>query len=305
MADSTAERPTRVMGVEITSPGKPLWPAGAAGEPPITKLDYARYLEAVGPWMAPHVLDRPLSVVRAPDGVGGQTFFQRHWSGEGPAQIGGVRLGDDREPYLRITSVEALAALAQIAAVELHPWNCRPGDPGAAGRLVFDFDPGAGLAFDAVVAAATEVRERLAAVGLEGFCRTTGGKGLHVVVPLAPGASWTAAKAFSRDLCHAMAADAPARYVTTVAKAERTGRIFLDYLRNDRAASAVAPLSARARPAATAAMPLTWDQVRPGLDPARYTIRTVPPLLDGLKAWASYEEAERPLGAAIARLAKI
>lgn len=287
------------MGVEITSPDKALWPASADDPAPVTKLDYARYLEAVADHMLPHVRGRPCSIVRAPDGIGGEVFFQRHAGAGLAGDVGEVRLEGDDEPYIQADDRRALAALAQAAALELHPWNCRPGAPDVPGRLVFDLDPGDGVPFDEVVDAAREVRGRLSQAGLESFCKTTGGKGLHVVAPLAPSApeppTWPRAKGFARTLCEAMAADAPARYVTVMARSERTGRIFLDYLRNDRMASAVAPFSARARPGALVAMPLDWTEVRRSLDPSRFTVRTVPSLLDGLTAWDGYDAAERPL----------
>jgi bifunctional non-homologous end joining protein LigD len=157
-----------------------------------------------------------------------------------------------------------------------------------------------------VIAGAKEVRERLDALGLVSFCKTTGGKGLHVVTPLKPSRiDWPTAKAFARDVCKAMAADAPDRYLINMAKKARGGRIFLDYLRNDRMSTAVAPLSPRGRPGAPVSMPLTWGQVKAGLDPTRYSVRTVPPLVRKLTAWSDYCDAERPLADAIRRLGKV
>ena len=271
-----------VAGVRLSHPDKILYP-----EQGITKSDLADHYVAVAPLMLPHVAMRPITMVRCPTGRQKNCFYQRHAGAGIPRQIEKVTVPGFDNPYLFIRDLPGLIALVQIGVLEIHPWGVTVERPDRADRMIFDLDPGEGLGFADVVAAALEVRERLAALGLASFVKTTGGKGLHVVVPIAPVHEWPKVKAWAKAFSEAMAADEPERYLTRIAKAERVGRLFIDYLRNDPTSTAVGPYSTRSRPGAPVAMPLPWSEIGPELDPGRFTVRTVAGLVENREdPWA-------------------
>ncbi|MBV9653468.1 MAG: DNA ligase D [Acetobacteraceae bacterium] len=277
-------------GVRLTHGERELWPG-------ISKRQLAEYWQAVAPAALGEIGGRPLALVRCPEGIEGERFFQKRAKKGFPA---GIRTAEaDGAPYLALDGLPGLIACAQVSAIELHAWGATERDALHPDRLVFDLDPGESVSFGDVVTAAYDVRERLGAAGLESFCRTTGGKGLHVVAPLRPRADWTETRAWCRAFAERMVAEQPERYVSRLAKVERRGHILVDWLRNGLGSTAVASFSPRARPGATVATPLAWSEVTATLDPQLFTVETVPARLRKQKAdpWRGFDTLDQTFAA--------
>lgn len=261
---------TEVAGVPITHPDKVL-----DAQSGLTKLQLAEYYAAVAENMLPHIADRPLSLVRCPEGSGKPCFFQKHIGMGVPKGIDSVPIrskkGGAPEQYLTISTVEGLLGLAQMGVLEVHPWGSRNESLEKPDRIVIDLDPDPSLPWQRLVESAIEVRGLFKQLGIETFVKSTGGKGIHVVAPIAPRLEWPAVKEFAHQFVLMMERANPRLYLTKMTKSARTGKIFLDYLRNERGATAVAPYSPRARPGARVAMPLTWTALKK-TDPTQFTV---------------------------------
>jgi bifunctional non-homologous end joining protein LigD len=263
--------------LRLTHPERILW-----DEAGITKRGLAEYYVDIVYWILPHISGRPLSLLRCPSGTGAKCFFAKHpWQGL-DASVSRVDTGD-KEPMLVVDDLKGLISLVQAGVVEIHPWGSTIDHLERPDRLIFDLDPGKNVPWMAVIEAAFDVRDRLAALGLQSFVKTSGGKGLHVVVPVQPDVDWDAVKTFTKAVAEAMAKERPDRYVATVAKRARSARIFVDYLRNDRGATAVAAYSTRALPRASVSTPLDWDELSPGLRSHHFTVGNVLHRLSSLK----------------------
>ncbi|POR52484.1 DNA ligase D [Bosea psychrotolerans] len=239
--------------VRLSNPDKPLWP-----DIGLTKQGLLDYYATVWPLMRPFVIDRPLSLLRAPNGIAGPAFFQKH-AGPGLNKAVATRKDTDGEELLYIRDFDGLAALVQLGTVEIHVWGAMIDTIETPDQVIFDLDPDEGVPLERVREAALSIRERLGELGFTSFLKTSGGKGFHVVIPLKPKADWTQVKGFARDFAKAMEQADPKRYTATLSKKARKGRIFIDYLRNARGATAIAPYSTRARPGAPVAMPIGWE----------------------------------------------
>jgi len=293
-----ADAPSR-RSIKLSNPDRVFWPGAG-----VTKAMLADYYAAIWPAIAPFVAGRPLSLLRCPAGIDGERFFQKH-----PGQGRSLKLLPLKDPadgteLFAIRDLEGLLSLVQSAALEIHPWSAPADDLERPDMLTIDLDPGEGVAWEDIKTAALDVRERLELAGLAAFLKTSGGKGLHVVAPLRASADWTQTKVFTKRLAESMAHDEPRRFVAVVAKAKRRGRILVDYLRNQRGATAVAAYSTRARPGAPVSMPLRWEELEALESSAAFTLASAPERLaaEG-PAWPDFRRSAAPLRPDLARRA--
>ena len=298
----TAGRPV-VSGVGISHPDRLIYP-----DLGISKLQLARYHEAIGPWMLPHVKGRPLTLVHCPDGLGAPCNYLRHAKAWGPSALRRVRIREKTKTgeYLVADSVEAIVSLAQMGVVEIHTWNSTADDVERPNRVVLDIDPGPNVTWKQVVAAARLARDVLATLELESWVKTTGGRGLHVVVPVKPERAWSECLAFARDVSEAIVRTDPELYTTALAKAGRADKLLIDYLRNNRTNTSVAAFSTRAREGALVSMPLSWRDLAGG--PDRWTMLTAPRRQQRLTTdpWKGYwQSRQRLTTTAIRALARL
>jgi bifunctional non-homologous end joining protein LigD len=285
-----------VEGVRLTHPDKVLF-----ADQGITKSGLVAYYRSVASRMLPHVAGRPLSLVRCPEGQAKTCFYQKHLGRTAPAALGHVEIVEREGPavYSIVNDLAGLVGLVQIGILEIHPWGSRADDVERPDRLIFDLDPAPELPWQRVAEAAAAVRDDLAAMGFQSFLKTTGGKGLHVVVPIARRHDWPEVKEFARAFAEAMVDEAPGLYTLNMLKKERVGKIFLDYLRNDRGATAIAPYSTRARSGAPVAAPLAWGELTSAARP-EFTVTTMPGRLAALAVdpWADIEKIKQRISPA-------
>ncbi|MGN6536156.1 MAG: DNA ligase D [Mesorhizobium sp.] len=279
-------------GIKLTHPDKLLWP-----EEKVSKQALLEHYDLVWPRMEPFVVNRPLALVRAPDGVGGPRFFQKHASAGMSEKIFKSKDPEDNEEILYVKDFDGIAALVQMGVVEIHVWGCTVDKIDTPDQIVFDLAPDEGVAVDMVRQAALDIRDKLKELSLPVFVKTSGGKGYHVMVPLKRQAKWDAVKGFAHDFARAMEQAEPDRYTATLSKKARTGRIFIDYLRNGRGSTTVAPYSSRAKKGATVSMPVTWKEIEDGLPPNAFPIgdRTTLKRLAGDDPWKGFFAAGKPL----------
>jgi bifunctional non-homologous end joining protein LigD len=292
--ESISHSDNEIAGIKLSHPSRVLYP-----DQGITKLELARYYEKISDWILPHLKGRPLTLVRCPEGHRKQCFFQRHVTGSLRDPIRAIRVKEGRSTvsYVSIDSTSGLIALVQMGVLEIHTWGSREKSLEQPDRLTFDLDPDPALPWKPVNGAAHALRERLSALGLHAFVKTTGGKGLHMVVPIVPKHDWDSVKAFAKKVAEDLTEKAPELYIATMSKAKRRGKIFIDYLRNARTASAVCAYSTRAHPDAPVSVPLRWEELATDVRGDHFNIHNVPQRLARLSKdpWDGYEARRRTL----------
>lgn len=278
--------------VKLSHPDKLLWP-----DEKVSKQDLLDHYALVWPRMEPFVVNRPLSLVRAPDGVHGPRFFQKHASPGMSDKIARMKDPGDGEEILFIRDFDGLAALVQYGVVEVHIWGSTIDALEAPDQIIFDLDPDEGVDAEAVRAAALDIHAKLDELSLPNLVKTSGGKGYHVLVPLKPAADWEAVKGFAHDFARALEQGAPKHYTATLSKKARTGKIFVDYLRNGRGSTTVAPYSSRAKKGATVSMPVTWPEIEAGMPPNAFPLGDASTLAQLKKAdpWKDFFKLGKPL----------
>ena len=298
-AKRAAAKPGSGPPLRLTNPDKALWPDAG-----ITKRDLADYYIEVQDAVVPYLKDRPLTIYRCPNGLGKFCFWSKHLEAPLPRGLRPISLDDpktekERGPYFYATSIEGVLALAQLGALELHVWGSRADKVEYPDLMVFDVDPDVGLPWARVLEGTATVRDRLREIGLRAWLKTTGGKGLHVCVPLGRRQTWDEVKEFSRALSEDIARREPAKYTVNLLKAQRQGRIFIDYLRNGRGATAVAAWSTRARPGAPVSVPLAWEELDAALRPTAFTVKTAAARLKRKDPWSGFSACRQTITAAM------
>jgi len=291
---------SEVSGVKISNPDRLLY-----GDQGISKIELARYYEAVSDWALPHIMNRPLMLLRCPEGFEKECFFQKHAPDSVPETIKKIVIDDHGKNVtgIAVDSQRGLISLAQMGALEIHSWGCRTDRIELPDLMIFDLDPDPAVAWERVMDAARQIRGLLQGLGLTSFLKTTGGKGLHVEVPLVRRAGWDEVKEFSKQLAEALMREYPDRYVAVMSKARRRGKIFVDYLRNGRGATAICPYSTRARAGAPVSVPIHWDELTADLQPNQFTIRNLPQRLARLRKdpWEGIDQTKQFITAAMKR----
>ena len=280
--------------MRLTNPDRVLYP-----DQGLTKRDLALFYASIADWILPHLKGRPTTLVRCPEGLREPCFYQKHTGWWAPRALRRVEIQEKTKvgEYLVVEDLAGLIGLVQIGILEIHTWNSTADDLEHPNRIVFDLDPDPAVPWPRVIEAALRLRERLAAASLESFVKTTGGKGLHVVVPLAGRPTWDSSSRFADAIATELAAREPRAYIAEMSKAKRAGKIFIDWLRNVRGSTSIAGYSTRAKPGAPVSTPVRWDELETLADSASFTVKTLPKRLSRLSAdpWTGYEKVRQKL----------